>query len=307
MSLNEALLEQAKSTELNTDHSEVKSGGGPRTPEPGTWPARLIGYIEMGTHPQDPYQGKPKDPELEVQLVFEVMGKANMDTFTDEEGNSVTRGRIFRPWPMTMKLNERAKFYKTFKAMDYERGLDNMQRMLNDVFRLTFKEVTKGEKKYVSLESIASPLIEQTDDEGNVTGHKDITSAVPPASYPFQLFSVEQPTFEQWESIFIDGEYERKIKDEEGKDTGEKETVSKNFIQERIMESLDWEGSAMQALLMSLDDDSDSSEALTESKEEAQVPKDKKTKKPAEKAPEEKKEVPKEESSIDEDLAALGL
>jgi len=255
MSNNQSLLKQAKSTKGSVNHSEPTKGGGMRLPEVGKCPARLVGYIELGTHPQGDYKGQAKSPEMEVQLVFECFGKNNMDEI-EVDGKKKIVGRIVRPFPMSMKVNERAKFYKLFKDMDYNRGLDHMYHMLDDVFRLTISHgVAKGSgNPYASIDIIESPLIEKVDPEtGDVVGHTDITNKVPPASYPLQLFLVENPTFEQWDSIEIEGTYKKKTKNEK---TGEEieEEVSSNFIQQKIKDALDWEGSAMQTLLLGLDD-----------------------------------------------------
>ncbi len=253
------LLEQAKQTEVETDHSKV-SKGGPRLPAVGKSPARLVGYVELGTHPQEPYKGQAKDPCMEVQLTFECLGAKNVDEIEVDNGDGTKTkksvGRIIRPLPMTVKLNERAKFYKQFKDMDYGRGLDHMSKMLNDVFLVTIEHAkSKKGTTFAKIARVESPFMEVLDGDGIPTGDTvDITPKVKPASYPLQLFVVEKPTFEQWESIFIDGTYTRKTKNEE---TGAEveEEVSKNFLQTSIQESLDWEGSAMQALLLNLEEE----------------------------------------------------
>lgn len=316
MSNNSALLQQAKTTEVGVDHSEAQKGGGKRIPEEGKCPARLVGYIELGTHPQPAYKGQAKDPVMEVQLVFECFGKNNMDEI-EVDGKKKTVGRIIRPLPMTMKLHEKAKFYKMFKDMDYDRGLDHMSKMLNDVFRLTISHGTaKSGNKYAQIDAIESPLIEKVDqDTGDVIGHTDISDKVPPASYDLQLFIVEKPTFEQWNSIEIEGTYTKKLKDDDGKETGEEEEVSKNFIQEKIMASLDWEGSAMQVLLADLGEEESEEEEKPKKKKAASTKKSAKTaeKKSEEDAPKEQDtasdatESPSEEEDTDALMAELGL
>ena len=301
MSQDSALLQQAKQTEVETDHSKV-SQGGPRLPAEGKSPARLVGYVELGKHPQPDYAGKAKNPEVEVQLTFECFGPKNVDEI-EVDGKKKTVGRIIRPLPMTLKLNERAKFYQQFKNMDYGRGLDHMSKMLNDVFMVTIEHAKSNKgTEYAKLTKIESPLLEKLDN-GVPTGDLvDVSPKIPPASYGLQLFVLEKPTFEQWASIEIEGTYTRKTKNEE---TGEEveEEVSKNFLQEKIKAALDWEGSPMQTLLLNLDDDT--TEEVVEEKEE------KPAKKKATKTT--KKEAPKEEEAetpsddADDMLAELGL
>lgn len=276
MSNSAALLKQAQQTEVKTDHSKATKGG-PRLPAVGKCPARLIGYVELGVHPQPDYAGKSKQPEMEVQLTFECFGKNNMDEI-EVNGKKKTVGRIIRPLPMTLKLNERAKFYKLFQDMDYGRGLDHMSKMLNDVFRLTIShEKSKKGTEYAKIDAIESPLVERIDPEtGDVIGTTDISEKVPPASFDLQLFIVEKPTFEQWDSIEIEGTWTKKTKTEEGEEV--EEEMSKNFLQEKIMESLDWEGSAMQTLLLDLGDEpeDEAEEEVEEEEQEEEKPAPKK-------------------------------
>jgi len=315
---NEALLKQAQTTEVETDHREVSKGGGVRLPAEGKCPARLIGYIEMGTQDQGEYQGEAKPPCLEAQLVFECLGTNNEDEIEVDDGKGgktkKTVGRILRPFPIAVKLNEKSNFYKMFKKMDNERDLDHMSRMLNEVFLVTVKHgETKGKKKYAKLMDVEPPLVEKRDDMGNLTDTIDISDKVRDASYPLQLFIVERPTFEMWESIKIEGTYTRKEKNEAG-DEIEVE-VSKNFIQEKIQDSLDWEGSAMQALLLDLGEDDAEETPAEEPKEEKKAPAKKAAKKPAAKkaAPKkEAKEETKEEAADDaesllDEMEELGL
>lgn len=295
MSNNSALLKQAQQTETTTDHS-TPTKGGPRLPVEGKCPARLVGYVELGVQDQGTYKGEQKDPCLEVQLTFECFGKDNMDEI-EIDGKKKKVGRIVRPFPIAIKVNERANFYKKFKAMDYDRGLDHMSKMLNDVFRLTIshKEAKGSGNKYAVIDRIESPLIEKIDPEtGDVVGHTDISEKVPPASFDLQLFVVEHPTFEQWDSIHIEGTYTKKTKNEDG--TEVEEEVSKNFLQEKIKKSLDWEGSAMQTLLLDLKEDE------TEVEEK---PKAKTAAKKTESTNKETKSEPDETEVVEDDAAAM--
>jgi len=63
-----------------------------------------------------------------------------------------------------------------------------------------------------------------------------------------------------WESIFIEGEREVE------KD-GKKEMLSKNWIQETVMENIEWEGSVTQALTqeqISLDEPETASQGVAD-------------------------------------------
>jgi hypothetical protein len=75
-----------------------------------------------------------------------------------------------------------------------------------------------------------------------------------PRAFLWENESIDDETVvAMWNSIYIEGE--REVDDE--KVAGGKRTVSKNWMQERIMENLEWEGSTTQALTqehISLDD-----------------------------------------------------
>ena len=301
MTNNTALLQQSKEAEVQTDHSVAAKGKSePRIAAEGTCPARLVGYVELGTHPQPDYQGQSKPPAIEVQLTFECYGKSNVDEI-EVDGNKKEVGRIIRMLPTTLKIHERAKFYKLFKDMDYGRGLDHMSRMLNDVFRLKISHSkSKAGTKYAKIDAVLPPIVEITDpDTGDVTGTQDITDKVMPATCDLQLFVLERPTIEMWNSIEIKGTYTKKVKDEATGDESEEE-VSKNFIQEKIKSGLDWDGSPMQALLLNLDSPEPETKAETVVKDETPAHSD-----AAEEIPEGPHRAP---TVIAEDmLAELGL
>lgn len=284
--MSKVLLEQARRAGEVERHDEPTNGGAFLIEE-GRCPARLIGYIELGKHEQGEYNGTVRDPATEVQLVFECFGKNSRQIEVD--GKKVTAGSIFRPYTMTKSLSSKSNFYKLFMQMDNGRGHGNLAEMLDEVFLLDIEHAeTKAKRKYAKLKSISSPIIEEYDELGNVTGTRNIGDKVPPAQSPHQLLLLKEPTMDQWDSIFIEGTYKKKVKGEDGKET--EVEVSKNFIQEKVKSALDWEGSPMQALLLGV--------ANEEVKPE-----------PVKEEPKEVKEEPKQETVAAQDdlMAELGL
>ena len=57
----------------------------------------------------------------------------------------------------------------------------------------------------------------------------------------------DTPTKEQWDSVFIDGEYNKTV-------DGVTTTVSKNFIQGIAMQASNFTGSALESLVIGTDD-----------------------------------------------------
>jgi hypothetical protein len=282
MSSKSVLLQEAQDAQETIDHTKVTKGGG-FLPEKGRCPARFVGYVEVGLHAQPDYQNQPKDPAQEVIITFECFGKKNMREVKDDDGKTTMVGRTIRV-NTTLKLNDKAKFTKLFKAMQNGRsGIKNMAAMLGEVFMLT---ITHGEgkvskKPYATFWTgsefaLSGPEVEVLDPEtGDVSKVLNMTELTPPESVDLQLFIVEKPSNTQWNSIYIDGTYEKKSKNKAGEEVVEEK--SKNFLQGMLQEALDWDGSAMEAILMDLPtdeteaaiDEDDSEEAPEEEVDDA--------------------------------------
>lgn len=264
--LNALLLKQAKEATALTDQSEVTQGGFDNTPvATKRAPARFIGYVEQGLQPQPDYKGKAKEPANELILTFEIFGSANTREIEDEKTKKKKKVGNLLHVRVTEKLSDKAKFKKLFAKMTRGRPITHLSHMLNEVFLVEVRVVkSKNDRMYATLEAedgtynINGPEMDKVDDEGNTIGTVDVTAATPPASVPFKLFIMSDPTIEQWESIHIDGTYTKKVKGEDG--TEAEVEHSKNFLQETIMEALDFEGSAIQAILLGLDGEEDQTE-----------------------------------------------
>lgn len=282
------LIEQAKAaTEKLEDQTEVQAGGDfeYETPPAGPTPARFVGYVELGSRAQRPYQGKEKPDCDEVRLIFELNGsKHKKEVGEGDDKKTITNVISVR---VAKKLNEKATFYKLFKKMLYGRsGITHMSQMLGEAFIITVTHNTvKGkdgakDRTYANMRDedgswligapvLADPLSGET---------KPVP--VPEATKPIQLLLWDAPSQEQWDSIFIDGT--RTVKGEDGTER----EVSKNWLQEDIVQNAkNFEGSALQAMLggiadLTLEDEPQDSEEIAN---EAEAP------------------------SADDALAALGL
>ena len=112
-------------------------GGGDFTFEPpveGPCVARLVSVVEIGNHPQRPYNGQEKPPAPEVIFQFELLGKKHRKEITvkDEAGNEITlRSGRFGPYVQRGEATEdkkkpdRASLPKGWKPeeMDLEKAL----------------------------------------------------------------------------------------------------------------------------------------------------------------------------------------
>lgn len=123
------------------------SGGGDRVAQPtldvGTYPARLVRFIDMGIQPQRPYQGQDKPPAHEVDWTYELL-----DVFmVDKDGNEdETKPRwISERFPVHRLEADLAKSTKRYKALDPNMDFDgDMSALVGQPCMVT---IVHGENK----------------------------------------------------------------------------------------------------------------------------------------------------------------
>lgn len=242
--------------------------------------ARLVDYIEIGDHEQPMYDGDTKakpDAPMAV-LTFEFLSK---DCITTAEDG--TKSAMRRSVTIKKSFNEKSGYRKLFEKL---RGGDNsVTHMLQLVgakhwlFKVVWstsdpedstKRIVVDKQNQVELEKRAkdnkdnkdfriwdnfrkgadywvhSPNIDQFDEEGELMDEKRHIPC-PPAISGLRAFVWDNPLPQFWDSIFIDGEYEREV-------DGKKQTFSKNKFQDLCKSASNYEGSALQAMLEGTDD-----------------------------------------------------
>lgn len=249
-----SLLNQIQdvNTEQLVNMTEVQTGGGARGLLPtGTAIVRLSTYIEFGKHIKT-FQGQAKPATPQFKLGFCIVGGGG--TNKDGKGEKYVREEGQFPFISTfdiaMSQHIKSTAVKIFKA-------------LNRV----------GEPKTHFVQKVAEqclyslPVSVEKDNNGNDRNVYDFTQlnvAVNPATYEaytdadmptledkhIQVFLWGHPTKEMWDSIHIEGEWEAK-KDANGVVT--KPAKSKNFLQEKCLSAVNFEGSALQLLLQEQD------------------------------------------------------
>ena len=283
------------------DQTVAKAGYEYKIPDKGATLARFVGYIELGKHPEF-FNGKEKEhPAPYAKLVFELLGAKHITT--DEDGNK--RSTMYYQ-DVTIKTDEKAKFRKLFMKMRGGReDVKHMAQMLGEGFIIKIVHNTVGEgkdqKTYANIYDSGEWLVFPPVKEDPLSGEVEVIE-VPPMMATPQLFLFDNPTKTQWDSIFIDGEYT--TKDDKGNET----TRSKNFIQRRIMEAKNFEGSAVEDMLsglgeLDLTDDTDASEP----EKQEDKPEDKPKEPVKEEPKEEVKEPAKTEADVDDVFAELGI
>lgn len=247
-----ALLAQVQGAALQ-DQSKAEAGGFKVEIAPaGATPARFIGYVELGKRPQE-FEGTKKADAPEVLLVFELNGPKHKRDVVVDGVTKVFTNRI--TIQTSIKLNEKAAFYKLFQAMRYGRdGITHMAQMLGEAFLVTVvhKKSKDGKKTYANLRddngwTVRAPRYQA--DPLDDTSWKDLPCDAPTQS--LQLLLWDNPTKEQWDSIFVDGTRTVKRKNDAGEEIEVEE--SRNWLQSSIVHNAtNFEGSPLQDLLSGL-------------------------------------------------------
>lgn len=216
-------------------------------PAAGITVARLIEYVELGVQPQGQFQGKEKEPAESVRLVFELLNPKKNIREIEVDGKTV---KIADRITLTLKksMHPKAKYAKLFDKMKYGRdSITHMAQMLNDPFILTVTHrvvENEGTKRtYVNITNEAGEYTIQAPFKLDPLTEEKTNIPVQKAVSPLKLFLFKKPTKGTWDALFIDGEREEKGPD------GQTKTISRNRIQNKIKEALNFEGSEVQKLL----------------------------------------------------------
>ena len=246
----------AQAAEAAVKDGKVKEadfeGGGDFTYEPpveGPCVARLVSVIEIGNHPQRPYNGQEKPPAPEVIFQFELLGKKHRKEITvKDEAGSETKKVVYPiiTERMAIKAGPRAAYIKLLEALRYGRKeITHPAMVIGEAFILTIIHGDNGkegkEKRiYANIKDasgnwkVGAPV--RVNEEGETEPLK-----APPATVKERALLWDAPDFrQQWQSLYIPGSRTKKV---DGKET----EVSKNWIQENIKSALNFDGSAVAA------------------------------------------------------------
>jgi len=249
--MNNTLLEQIQLASKDgtlTDQTADNTSYSYEPPQEGKTAARFVGYVEIGKRPQPAFKNKPKPDCLEAFLYFELLGKQHAKEI-GEGDNKKTIYPILTD-KVQIKSGEKANFTKMLKKMAYGRDIKHMAMMLGESFIVTVvhRKSKDGKKTYANIRTaedgylIEAPMYNANQDPLGTPDLKPLP--VPEPTVPIKLFLWNNPTPEQWDSIFIDGS--RTVEED-----GVEKEISKNWLQEDIIENAtDFEGSSLQNMLM---------------------------------------------------------
>lgn len=244
------LLDQAKAnTDDQTKGDDFKDFVAPSGPTM----ARFIGYVEVGKRKQKPWKGTAKPDASEVRFTFELLSPKNIREI-EVDGEKITTSDVIG-CKVAIKSGEKAAFTKLLNRMAYGReGIINFAQMLGEAFLINVihaqgKDRDGNEKTYANMKdaefnwTITAPV------QVDALTAAVTTLPVPEPTLPLRLLLWDNPTTEQWQSVFIDGE--RTIKNEDGTETIE----SKNWLQRDIVENaINFANSPLSAMLNGLSD-----------------------------------------------------
>jgi hypothetical protein len=244
-----SLLDQAKAS--TNDQTKTTVFETDLTPAGKTF-ARFVGYVEVGKRPQKAFQGKAKADCREARFTFELNGKQHCrEVEIDGEMKKITGVIGIK---MTIKTAENSGFIKLFNKMTYGRdGITNFPQMLDEGFLIDIihapgKDRDGKDVIYANMKDADFNYLIGAPQMTNPATNELMKFDIPESTIPLRLLLWDQPTAEQWQSVFIDGT--RTVKRD-----GVEVQESKNWLQQDIVENaLDFGGSPLEIMLNGVDD-----------------------------------------------------
>lgn len=251
------------------DMTETKTGGGGRGLLPtGTAIVRLSTYIEFGKHVET-FAGQAKPATLQFKLGFRIVGgggknkEGKGEKYVQADGNLPYISDFFNT---AMSQHEKSTAVKYFNALNRvgNKATHFVQKVAEQcLYTVPISVVSKNGKEYNAIDfSNLQPALNAEFEEYANTDMPQLKDE------HIQVFLWDSPTKEMWDSIYIEGQWDAK-KDDSGKVT--QPAKSKNFLQEKCLSAVDFEGSPLQLLLQEIGADYTVPELPT-TPDEASVP-----------------------------------
>lgn len=220
--LNQIQQLAAQQAEVSDDMNEVSGNGGKLLPQ-GAYLGRICEYIDLGTQPQE-FNGVAKDPAPQIRLGVALFGPNAQD--------AAGKPYVLRSYDITISRNEKANAYKAFKALNWK-GDKNIKHFAQFVGQPFIFQVSVSTNKTTQRQS------------NKIEWDKTTAAVNPLDNTPYQVPELTDdyyrvllwdfPVKEEWDALHIEG----------NRDDGK----SKNFIQEKILSALNFQGSPLQLLL----------------------------------------------------------
>ena len=210
------------------------------------YPARFIGYVEIGDRPQPDFQGKAKPDCRTAYLFFQLLSK-KLEKEITVDGETKVVYPVHRE-RVDVKVGEKANLTKLFKRMAAGRDITHIAQMLGEPFRVGISHNPSTKDPKVVYENartkddgwlIFPPTIDVMGDDGEITTK---VMKVPEAREELRLLLWDDPSEAQWASI--------KGRPFEYGEKDKKKTYAGGYLQYIcVHEATDFEGSPLQAML----------------------------------------------------------
>lgn len=218
-------------------------------PDAGICLLRLREYIEMGLCSCASKTYPDKKPAKKARFVFEVVTPRHVKTVVNEQTKEETRIAPSIAVTCPISDNVKSNFIKLFKQLNWDGKLTHPAQALGRGYlaEIIHAGESKGEinkdnpAKYANIQRDGVYTLQPPRKVDALAGTSE-DLAVPELINPKKMFLWDKPNKACWDSLYIDGTYT--------KGEGDKaEEVSKNWIQEMLMEALDFEGSPLYQML----------------------------------------------------------
>ena len=235
------------------DHTKTTEFEAHVIPE-GLHPGRVVQYIELGKHTRkaDPKFNRKAGIVNQVYIAIELSGRALYDITVEGE---TKKARPLVSGTFALSTHGRATFKKLFDVIrDGDEKVTHGAQLLGRPVLVRIKHVKekndKGEetgKVYSNwrtgenaVPDIQPPVIEDPE-----TGEIRRINPIPVDESNLKLLVWDSPSKEQWDSLYIAGTRTEKRGDVEVE-------VSKNWLQEKVLSAVNFEGSVLHDLLTGL-------------------------------------------------------
>lgn len=198
---------------MTLNANKVGNAGPKQEPfEPGTYPARVVQIIDLGLQPQRPFQGQEKQPANEIMVTYEFVD----EFMKDDNGEDIEdKPRwLSETFPLFSLSSDRAKSTTRYTALDPKLEYNgDWSKLLDTPVNVTVvnKPSKDGKKVYSNITSISSVRARDA-------------LKFPALVNDAKFFSLDEPVIE----IFL---------------------TLPDWLQKKIKEGLEFEGSVLDALL----------------------------------------------------------
>ena len=217
------------------DYTQASAGGEFKPLPEGPCRLRFVGYIELGEQ-KKVYQGKESFVD-KARFLFEVTGP-KIEPREDGEPHLIR-------FDLPKSNSEKSGYFKLFRKMNVTGQCKVFGQLLGEGYRGMIRHDIVGEgadkKTFVTLKDVDGGwnILPPFYDDPESGERRQL--AIPEPVSELRFFLWAWPDKEQWDSLFIDGEWEAR----DGKPAR-----SKNVHQATIKGAKNWTGSPMQELLV---------------------------------------------------------